>query len=90
MKQKQKETTGREFKPLEHIMVPDHEILDDNEVEKVLTEYNIEKEQLPKIFVSDPSAVAIKAEIGNVIRITRQSPTAGQSLYYRMVIKSSK
>lgn len=90
MKQKQKETTGREFKPLEHVMVPNHEILDDNEVEKVLAEYNIEKEQLPKIFVSDPSAVSIKAEIGNVIRITRQSPTAGHSVYYRMVIKSSK
>ena len=87
---KQKEATGREFKPLEHIMVPNHEILDENEVEKVLKEYNIEKEQLPKIYVSDPAAVSIKAEVGNVIRITRQSPTAGKSVFYRMVIKSGK
>ncbi|PKL54679.1 MAG: DNA-directed RNA polymerase subunit H [Candidatus Methanoperedenaceae archaeon HGW-Methanoperedenaceae-1] len=67
-------------------MVPDHEILDGNEVDKILVEYNIEKEQLPKIYVSDPSAVSIKAKIGDVIRITRQSPTAGRSVYYRMVI----
>ncbi|MCX9013316.1 MAG: DNA-directed RNA polymerase subunit H [Candidatus Methanoperedens sp.] len=83
---KQKEATGREFKPIEHVMVPDHEILDGNEVDKILVEYNIEKEQLPKIYVSDPSAVSIKAKIGDVIRITRQSPTAGRSVYYRMVI----
>lgn len=83
---KQKEATGREFKPIEHVMVPDHEILDGNEVDKILAEYNIEKEQLPKIYVSDPAAVSIKAKIGDVIRITRQSPTAGRSVFYRMVI----
>lgn len=90
MKKKQTEATGREFNPLEHVMVPNHEVLDDGELEKVLAEYNIEKEQLPKIYASDPAAVSIKAEVGNVVRITRHSPIAGRSMYYRLVIKASK
>ncbi|CAG0997485.1 DNA-directed RNA polymerase subunit H [Methanosarcinales archaeon] len=83
---KEKENTGREFNPLKHIMVPNHEILIEDEVKKVLTEFNVEKEQLPKIRVIDPTVVASKAKIGDVIRITRESKTAGRSYYYRMVI----
>lgn len=83
---KQKESTGREFKPLEHKLVPNHEILEENEIKKILTEYTIEKEQLPKILVSDPSAISIKAKVGDVVRITRESPTAGKAIFYRLVI----
>lgn len=83
---KEKEHAGREFKPLEHKMVPKHEILDDDEVKKILSEYTIEKEQLPKIHISDPAAVSIKAKVGDVVRVTRESPTAGKSFFYRMVI----
>ncbi len=82
---KQKETK-RSFKPLEHKLVPHHEILDEKETKKILAEYNIEKEQLPKILVSDPAAVAIKAKVGDVIRIIRESPTAGKAVFYRLVI----
>ncbi len=83
---KEKEHIGREFKPLEHKMVPKHEILDEDEVKKIISEYTIEKEQLPKIRVSDPAAIAIKAKVGDVVRITRQSPTAGKAFFYRYVI----
>ncbi len=83
---KEKEITGREFKPLEHKMVPLHEILDESELKKTLAEYNIEKEQMPKIRVSDPVSVSIKAKVGDVVRITRVSPTAGRSTFYRLVI----
>ncbi len=83
---KEKEHVGREFKPLEHKMVPKHEILDEDEVKKILSEYTIEKEQLPKIRMGDPAAVASKAKVGDVVRVTRESPTAGRSFFYRMVI----
>ncbi len=83
---KEKEQTGREFRPLEHKMVPQHEILNETEVKKILSEYDIEKEQLPKIRVSDPAAVAINAKVGEVIRIIRESPTADKAIFYRMVI----
>lgn len=83
---KEKEHTGREFKPLEHKIVPKHEILNEDDIKKLLSEYNIEKEQLPKIRVSDPAAISIKAKVDDVIRITRESPTSGKAFFYRMVI----
>ena len=66
---KEKENKGREFNPLEHKLVPKHEILDEIELNKTLAEYNIEKEQMPKIRVTDPPAVFIKAKVGDVVRI---------------------
>ncbi len=83
---KEKEHTGREFKPLEHKMVPNHEILNEDDINKILTDYKIEKEQLPKIRFSDPAALSIKAKVGDVVRVTRESPTAGKSYFYRLVI----
>ncbi len=84
---KEKETaTGREFKPLEHKLVPRHEIINEEELKKILAEYEIEKEQMPKIRVLDPAAVSIKAKVGDVVRVTRDSPTAGKAVFYRLVI----
>lgn len=83
---KEKDISDREFNPLEHKMVPKHEILSDEEVENLLSEYKIEKEQLPKIRALDPAVIATKAKIGDVIRITRDSKTAGKAYFYRMVI----
>jgi len=76
----------KDFNPLQHIMVPKHEILSDEEIEKLLKEYQITKEQLPKIKVNDPAVVAIKAKIGDVLIITRKSKTSGTSVFYRLVI----
>ncbi len=83
---KEKEHTGREFNPLEHKMVPNHEILNEEDLNKVLSEYKVDKEQLPKIRISDPAAVSVKAKVGDVVRVTRESPTAGKSYFYRLVI----
>ncbi len=83
---KEKEPTGREFNPLEHKIVPGHEILNEDDIKKILSEYDIEKEQMPKIRVSDPAALAIKAKVGDVVRVTRESPTAGKAIFYRLVI----
>jgi DNA-directed RNA polymerase subunit H len=83
---KEKETTGREFRPLEHKMVPRHELVEEDELKKILSDYNIEKEQMPKIRESDPAARAIQAKVGDIVRITRESQTAGKAIFYRLVI----
>ncbi len=67
-------------------MVPKHEILPKEEVERVLEKYNITKGQIPKILESDPMVKKIKAKPGDVIKITRKSKTAGESIYYRVVV----
>jgi DNA-directed RNA polymerase subunit H len=66
--------------------VPEHEVLSEEEVEEILKRYNITKGQMPKILASDPMAKKVKAKPGDVIRIKRESKTAGKSIFYRVVI----
>jgi len=70
-----------------HISVPKHEVLKKSDAEKVLNQYNITTAQLPKIRASDPALKQINSKIGDVIKITRKSPTAGISVYYRVVVE---
>mgnify|MGYP000244581382 CR=1 FL=1 len=72
---------------LKHKLVPHHEILKEEEVEKLLKTYGVKKEQLPKMLIDDPVAKAINAKEGDVIKIIRKSPTAGVSIAYRVVSK---
>jgi DNA-directed RNA polymerase subunit H len=69
-----------------HILVPVHEVLKKDEGEELLKTLDIDKEQLPKIKVDDPVAKEIGAKIGDIVRIIRESPTAGKSVVYRLVV----
>jgi len=70
-----------------HELVPKHEVLSEEEAKKLLDELNISKGQLPKILKSDPMVQKIKAKVGDIIKITRKSKTAGESIYYRVVVE---
>ena len=75
------------FNVLEHDLVPDHEILSDEEVYKLLEELKIKnKNQLPKIKVDDPVCKKIEAKEDQVLKITRISETAGKYTTYRIII----
>ncbi len=69
-----------------HKWVPRARVLSQEEKEKLLKEYNITEFQLPKILKSDPMVKALGAKVGDVIEIVRDSPTAGKTVYYRVVI----
>jgi len=75
---------------LEHVMVPDHKIMTEDEVNGLLSSYAITTEQLPKIYHDDPAVKTIGAKPGDVIRIIRDSHTAGRAESYRLVIKRPK
>ena len=72
----------------DHEAVPDHRIMDDDEVEELLEKYDTEKDKLPKIQRTDAALKQMDVEIGDVIKITRDSPTAGETTYYRVVIEA--
>ena|GEM_PF-462276 len=71
---------------LKHELVPEHEIISKKDADEVLNKYNITKGQLPKIFSTDPVVKMIKAETGDILKITRNSKTAGKSIFYRVVV----
>jgi DNA-directed RNA polymerase subunit H len=75
------------FNLFEHKLVPKHEILEDDEKEKLLAQYRVHPYQLPQISSSDPAAKAIGAKPGDVLRIIRKSPTAGEHIAFRYVIE---
>ncbi len=70
----------------ENELVPKHEILSEEEKKKLLERLGIKEKELPKILESDPAVRALGAKKGDVIRITRKSPTAGEYYYYRLVV----
>ena len=74
------------FAVRDHENVPEHILLTQEEGEKILGLYGIEAPQLPKIHVNDPAAKEINAKVGDIIKIIRRSPTANQSVFYRLVI----
>jgi DNA-directed RNA polymerase subunit H len=75
---------------LDHVMVPEHTIMSEEEVSALLNRYNISTVQLPKIFHDDPAVKAIGANADDVIRIVRASHTAGRAEAYRLVVKRPK
>jgi len=72
----------------DHEAVPEHRKLDEDEIEEVLEKYDAEKNDLPKIERTD-AALKNKdnIEAGDVIEILRESPTAGEAVYYRRVVE---
>jgi len=75
------------FNIFQHVLVPKHVILTPEEREEVLKKYRIKPYQLPRIKASDPIAKAIGAMPGDIVKIIRKSPTAGEYIYYRYVVE---
>jgi len=75
------------FTIFDHEFVPKHEILTSEEREKILAKYRVKPYQLPRIKSSDPAAKAIGARPGDMLRIIRESPTAGRYIAYRYVVE---
>ena len=68
-----------------HMLVPKHEIMTEEEISEEFSDVDYDFKDLPKIKANDPVVEAIGAEPGNVLRITRDSQTAGVFVTYRIV-----
>ena len=70
---------------LQHKLVPEHTILSEEEAQKVLDDLNVRLDQIPKILPTDPVVKAIDAKVGDILKLTRKSETAGIFVAYRVV-----
>jgi len=76
-----------QFNILNHTLVPEHTLLQTDDVTKVMTKYNItRKTQFPDISRFDPVARAIGLRPGDVCHIVRPSKTAIEADYYRVCV----
>jgi DNA-directed RNA polymerase subunit H len=70
----------------QHNLVPEHTVLDREEIEDVLSEYDIRRTDLPKIQRRD-AALPDDAEVGDVVKIVRDSRTTDEAIVYRLVVE---
>jgi len=82
-----REEAAEPFDITQHFLVPKHEILSEEEKNELLKRYGIQLYQLPYIAATDPIVKKLGAKIGDIIKITRESETAGRSVYYRVVVR---
>ena len=74
------------FNIFKHALVPMHEILGEKEREQLLSQYKVQPYQIPQIKAIDPAVKAIGAKVGDILKITRKSSTAGKHIAYRYVV----
>ncbi len=70
-----------------HRLVPKHIILNKKDTEEILKKYHVEAFQFPYIKMSDPALEALGPKVGDLVKIERKSPTAGEAVAYRYVIE---
>ncbi|MFA4906827.1 MAG: DNA-directed RNA polymerase subunit H [archaeon] len=68
-----------------HFLVPKHAIMPKAEVETFLKKYAGGLEKLPRASRNDPVVLELGAKRGDVLKIIRDSRTAGKCVYYRVV-----
>lgn len=88
-KEKNVELLHRRFLSIDlfmHVIVPEHDVVPQDEIEDIESKFGVSRHQLPKIKAGDPAAKAIGARPGDVIRIIRESPTAGRHEVFRFCI----
>jgi DNA-directed RNA polymerase subunit H len=72
---------------LTHNYNPKFELLSADEIPKLFEELKISSGlELPKMNVNDPVSKLFKAKGNDIFKITRKSYTAGESVFYRVVI----
>lgn len=70
----------------ENFLVPKHEIVPKEKAQEIFAKYGADAKKLPQIMRDDPMVEEISAKKGDLIRIIRDSPTAGKTIYYRIVV----
>lgn len=84
---KKKKKTSEKLEIKNHILVPKHEKCSETEKKNILQKYGAELKDVPKININDAALYNLDVKPGDLIKITRESSTAGKAIFYRVVIE---
>jgi len=59
--------------------------LNEKEKKALLEKYNISTKELPIILEDDAALIGLDVKPGDIVKIERKSPTAGNAVFYRAV-----
>lgn len=76
----------QKFKVDKHALTPKHQKVSEREKAQLLEKYSTTVNEFPKIFKSDPAILSVGAKPGDLVKITRKSATAGEIVFYRVVV----
>jgi DNA-directed RNA polymerase subunit H (RpoH/RPB5) len=72
---------------IEHELVPEHSKLSEKDAKDLLKKYSLTIREIPKILITDPAIAHLDVKEGDIIKIKRNSRTAGETVFFRGVIK---
>ena len=75
----------QKFKVDKHTLTPKHLKFGEREKPQLLERYHVTSKELPKILKTDSAIKELEPKQGDIIKITRKSPTAGDAVFYRVV-----
>ena len=70
----------------DHHLVPDHSVLTERQKQALLKRTRAKEDQLPRIMPTDPIARIYGLEYGQVLKVVRNSETAGRYVSYRIML----
>jgi DNA-directed RNA polymerase subunit H len=79
---------AKSFDVTKHALVPKHAKLSEKEKKELLEKYVADLRDLPRVFKDDPAIQHLDVKEGEIIKIIRKSPTAGEAVFYRRVVSS--
>ncbi len=68
-----------------HILIPKHSKLSEKDKKDLFDKYGIIAKDLPKILPTDSAIANLDLKPGDIVKIARKSPTAGETIFYRCV-----
>lgn len=76
---------AKKFDVTKHLLVPKHAVISEKEKKELTEKYKLSIPDFPRIMTTDPAIQHLKVKEGDIIKVTRPSKTAGESIFYRRV-----
>jgi DNA-directed RNA polymerase subunit H len=71
-----------------HVLIPKHAKVSEKEKSELLERYGVSELELPRMLKTDAAISDLGVKPGDIIRIVRKSPTAGESIFYRVIVNA--